>query len=426
MSFSINNKIKGRQKKIITEKTYDYNYFQIAFKIITLIFSLTLIFKVHNKKNIIKNIDNTTNEQIKLETQNLIYEQSENNYIYFYLKSLNKTSEEYAQISKFLELKDRPENEADPLIAKEKSEILLYYFNKTNIDFDLNIFFDNNIKFGNQFLALNKLIFFCEIMKCKKIIIPQRNDLFIKNDIYDEKYNITIEVEKRYRSLYDKNFDKNVFPVGYNNLFFTLFNFKVENRMEVLRDEIIKNLPKVETNISDLYIHVRSSDVFKHRDLNYAPKYAQPPLCFYKKVIDNNKFDNIYIIAEDNYNPIINKLTEDYNNTRYIRNSKEKDIAYLAYAYNVVGSISSFYTTAIKLNKNLINVYEYDIYPISLKIIHLHHILYNFKRSYNIYEMFPSEEYKEKMKIWELSGQQLDLMIKDNCTNDFILFKPNI
>ena len=46
MSFSINNKIKGRQKKIITEKTYDYNYFQIAFKIISLIFSLTLIFNI--------------------------------------------------------------------------------------------------------------------------------------------------------------------------------------------------------------------------------------------------------------------------------------------------------------------------------------------------------------------------------------------
>ena len=57
MSFSINNKIKGRQKKIITEKNYDYNYFQITVKIIAFIISLTLIFKVHNKKNIIKNID---------------------------------------------------------------------------------------------------------------------------------------------------------------------------------------------------------------------------------------------------------------------------------------------------------------------------------------------------------------------------------
>ena len=166
--------------------------------------------------------------------------------------------------------------------------------------------------------------------------------------------------------------------------------------------------------------------MFLYKDSNYAPKYAQPPLCFYKKVIDTNKFENIYIIAEDNYNPIINKLTEEYNNTKYIRNSKEKDIAFLAYAYNVVGSISSFYVTAIKLNKNLINVYEYDIYPITIKIIHLHHILYKYKRNYNIYEMFPSEEYKEKMKIWEFSGQQIELMMKDNCTNDFILFKPNI
>ena len=418
-----------RKRKRTIEKGYNYNYFQISLKIIIFIFCLSIIFnnfyfKIYfyqeNKINLKAILHKKSNPKNKNNIR------IENNYTDLYLKSLNKTSDEYIEFNKFLELKDKPENENDQLIAKEKNEILLYYFNKTDIDHDLNIYFDNNIKFGNQFLALNKLIFFCEIMNCKKIIIPKNNDLFIKNDIYDAKYNLTIEVEKRYRSVYDKNFDKNVFPVGYNNLFFTLFNFKIENRMEVLRDEIIKNLPKVETNISDLYIHVRSSDVFKYKDSNYAPKYAQPPLCFYKKVIDTNKFENIYIIAEDNYNPIINKLTEEYNNTKYIKNSKEKHIAFLAYAYNVVGSISSFYVTAIKLNKNLINVYEYDIYPITIKIIHLHHILYKYKRNYNIYEMFPSEEYKEKMKIWEFSGQQIELMMKDNCTNDFILFKPNI
>ena len=40
--------------------------------------------------------------------------------------------------------------------------------------------------------------------------------------------------------------------------------------------------------------------------------------------------------------------------------------------------------------------------------------------------MFPSEEYKEKMKIWEFSEQQIELMMKVNCINDFKLFKPII
>jgi len=144
-----------RKRKRTIEKEYNYNYFQISLKIIIFIFCLSIIFKLHKKSN----------PKIK---NNIPIE---NNYTDLYLKSLNKTSDEYIEFNKFLELKDKPENENDQLIAKEKNEILLYYFNKTDIDHDLNIYFDNNIKFGNQFLALNKLIFFCEIMNCKKIII---------------------------------------------------------------------------------------------------------------------------------------------------------------------------------------------------------------------------------------------------------------
>ena len=36
--------------------------------------------------------------------------------------------------------------------------------------------------------------------------------------------------------------------------------------------------------------------------------YAQPPLCFYKKVIKFKKFNNIFIISEDANYPIMKKI----------------------------------------------------------------------------------------------------------------------
>ena len=199
----------------------------------------------------------------------------------------------------------------------------------------------------------------------------------------------------------------------------------MENRIGILREEILKNLPQFITDENDLYIHIRSSDIFMNNDPNYAPDYAQPPLCFYQKIIDNYKFNQIHIISQDNANPVIDQLINNNNNIIYEENYIDNDIANLINAYNIVGSISSFLTSIIKLNKNLKNLWEYDIYPISLKIPHLHHSLYNYKINYTIYRMIPSAEYKNKMLIWECSEEQIRMMTAENCTNNFIRIEPN-
>ena len=64
----------------------------------------------------------------------------------------------------------------------------------------------------------------------------------------------------------------------------------------------MKNLKKISINHNDLYIYIRSGDIF----IKPHHKYKQPPLCFYKKVLDNYTFKNIYLIAENKSNPVIN------------------------------------------------------------------------------------------------------------------------
>ena len=205
------------------------------------------------------------------------------------------------------------------------------------------------------------------------------------------------------------------------------FNLKIENRFSVIKAEILKNLPKVKVKLNDLYIHIRSGDIFSKEasSPSFAPSYAQLPLCFYTKIIEQNKFNKIYIISEDKLNPIIDILLTKYKNIIYNNNSLETDISYLIYAYNIVGSISSFITSIIKLNDNLKKFWEYDIYQMEHKLYHLHHSLYDYPRNYTIYRMEPSEKYKKEMYVWTKSDKQLKIMINDTCPNKFKTILPN-
>ena len=48
------------------------------------------------------------------------------------------------------------------------------------------------LKYGNALKALNNLIFICEIIECKSVLV-ENNIWNIKNQIKYEKYNITID-----------------------------------------------------------------------------------------------------------------------------------------------------------------------------------------------------------------------------------------
>ena len=189
------------------------------------------------------------------------------------------------------------------------------------------------MKFGNLLCSLNKLIFYCEIIGCKKILLDKKIFWFIKNKI-QIKNKITVDI-------IDKRKYNNSFGIFYNssNLFLKFFKIKPEIRIKFLRLEIIKNLPRVKTNEKSLYIHIRSGDIFKARP-NIL--YAQPPLCFYQNIINNYQFQKVYIISVNNLNPVINKLIKFYPNIIYKKNSLKEDISYLINAYNIVASISSF------------------------------------------------------------------------------------
>jgi len=216
---------------------------------------------------------------------------------------------------------------------------------------------------GNALISLNNLINICINIKCKNIITPKGTlKYIIKKPIYNKEFNI--------------------------------------------------NIPRYVANPNDLYINIRSGDVF----INYnASLYSQPPLCFYQKIINENKFQNIYIVANGHENPVVDQLLKLYPNIKYMHGAVVDDITVIVHAYNFVTSISTFPMTLIWLNNYLKNLFIYDM----MDFKYFETIHFNLQNvNYTIYKMIPSQKYYQMMdKKWERTREQLDLMLTENCTN---------
>ena len=68
------------------------------------------------------------------------------------------------------------------------------------------------------------------------------------------------------------------------NFWYYLVIIKPEIRINIIKNEIKRNLPQLKIDKDDLYIHIR---------VNNHIHYAQPPLCFYETIINNFKFKKI-------------------------------------------------------------------------------------------------------------------------------------
>lgn len=178
----------------------------------------------------------------------------------------------------------------DELVKLEKNNLLEFLSKSVgkNITYFRQIFLKQKFRFGNQMILIYKVIFYCQILRCKKIIFQKTNNWFIKITILNKKYKMKIELaEENNIKEYDTLID------GTTNYFYYTKYIKPIYRVDLLRDEIFKNLPKVSMSYKDLYIYIRSADIFassKPRGL-----YIQRPLCYYLKVINDYEFRQIHL-----------------------------------------------------------------------------------------------------------------------------------
>lgn len=304
-------------------------------------------------------------------------------------------------------------NKNSLILLKEKLELLKYIsiYIKKNITHINSIFLDFRCSFGNQLIILNKVIFYCEIIKCKKVILNKNIYWFLRKTIIDKKFKMSIKISniKEYINTYT--------IIDKTNLFFGFFNHLYPQfNSEILKNEILSNLPKIKTNPNNIYIYIRSGDIYKIFNSNYF----QPPLCFYEKILYNFKFKKLYIIAENSNSPVINKLLIKFPNIIYNKNSLIFDISYLSYAYNIVGAISTFLKNIIKFNDNLELFWSFKF---KLSLIMSFYFSYEFNhKNVSIYQM-KEINYYNKIILCKNIKCRIDLMLNYICKNNFSIIK---
>lgn len=311
----------------------------------------------------------------------------------------------------------RPNQKTNPLISQEKLDLLKYISNNINknITYIKTFFLRHNRKFGNQFIILNKVIFYCEILGCKRILLDKKYFWYIRNKIINEKYKMVIQTGN------DIKYKNSITIIDKSYNFFHYTNiFKPEFSINILKKEILKNLPKININKMDLIIYIRSDDIFKKQSPNKL--YSQPPFCFYKKILDYNKFNKIYIIAQNKFNPVINKLLNVFPNIIYNINDLKKDIIYILKAYNIVGAKSTFFYSLMQLNDNIKILWMYNFLYKDI-LDRLFKSFNSYKKNLITYIMNSSLIYKNKMQNWKNTKEQINLMLNEVCPNNFSIKK---
>lgn len=176
-------------------------------------------------------------------------------------------------------------------------------------------------------------------------------------------------------------------------------NINIGNLKRILQHLFKYTIPKSDTySEKDLIIHIRSGDIFGPEP---HPIYAQPPLDFYKKVIESNDYTRIILVAEDKGNPCVDALLNLYEDrTEYKQQSLEEDIEIILNAKHIVSSFGTFIPTLSVMSNNMLKVYtmfgfnEYKATP-SIQLVY-----YDYK------------DYRNSILPWKNTEEQRKIMLE--------------
>lgn len=182
------------------------------------------------------------------------------------------------------------------------------------------------------------------------------------------------------------------------NFDFKLYDMNLELTYKILKDCFtINNVPPLGTN--SLLIHIRSGDIF---EANPHGDYIMPPLSFYVDIIENNAYDDIYLVAEDRGNPCINKLLELYPSIKFKIQSLDEDIKLILGASNIVMTFGTFIPLLLTISDHIKTVYTTS-YAAGL----IHHN----KMTTVTNIVTELAEYRNKLHPWKNTPEQREIMM---------------
>jgi len=219
----------------------------------------------------------------------------------------------------------------------------------------------------------------------------------------------------KYNNVKSINIDNNLFDQG--NIIQTYKNLNIDNIFNKNKKEVItilRSLFKIKYNDvykynnDDLHIHIRTGDIFRNQIISY---YMQPPLDFYIKIIESRKFNKIYLLAEDNYNPTINKLIKKYPDIIWNKNNLIDDIKIIMGCKNMVCGIGSFIPNILYFNEGIKDIWLPTRHDYISGYIDVKENIIDLSDYYNMLGRAVGFEGNKPEGVWMNTSDQLKIMI---------------
>ena len=197
-------------------------------------------------------------------------------------------------------------------------------------------------RLGNNILQILRCIHYAKRYKFNIIHLPQSTILSTRKIILNNK-------------------DK---PEIISNTFFNIKNMGVPDPSPKLMKSYFQTYikPIIRINLKKkqssniLHIHIRSGDIFSRNGGHSY--YVQPPVQYYKKIIESRNWENIVVVYEDDKNPCVNSLKNlKFNNMRFQSSSLINDVEELCCSSNLAIGFGTFGFLIYLINDKLQNLY---------------------------------------------------------------------
>ena len=99
------------------------------------------------------------------------------------------------KVQTYMNLKDYDEKENSNSSAEIKEKFIQKFSAKCHKDFRYvkNVVVMKSFCFGNQMIALNNIIYYCEMLGIKNLYLNSQYDFYIKDDIITDKIHISVK-----------------------------------------------------------------------------------------------------------------------------------------------------------------------------------------------------------------------------------------
>lgn len=258
-------------------------------------------------------------------------------------------------------------------------------------------------RFGNNLIGILQAFRYCCIFNLRYLIVPKKY-LFINESFYANGIKI---IPKKY----DTDYSSYIFKYPFAYPLPTCHIAVNYNDIVYMKDFLNSRFQNMNLNKDDLYIHIRSGDIFiKHPNKHLG----QPPLNYYLDIINSRKWNDIHIIAENDKNPVIKELVK--RGYKFSSSTLINDMSTLLNAQNLVIGPGSFGQALVLLTKKLKTLYAFQYY-----------IKYSYPTWESAHVCIPDDLYKKKIhKNWQNTDEQIHVMHISNCSKWYVNYNRSI